>query len=127
VNDSVLSPQLGVFRFSLLKNRNVGVASFAKKSLNAFLAFAVSPRTRSRAKRNPSGRAVLRCSTALSLGTFRPQVSVRYLRAISTSLREGDGWLAISSFLSALGARNLKPMLPSSSQIWFRKYRFPRR
>jgi hypothetical protein len=52
---------------------------------------------------------------------------VRYLRAISTSLPEGDGWLAISSFVSGLGARSLKPVLPCSPQIWVRKYRFPRR
>jgi hypothetical protein len=61
------------------------------------------------------------------IGYFGPPVSVRYLRAISTCFGEGDGSLAISSFISALGARTLKPMLPSSPQIWFRKYRFPKR
>jgi hypothetical protein len=74
----------------------------------------------------PSGRAVLLSSTAHSLGTL-VRVFLRYLRAISTCFGEGDGSLAISSFISALGARNLKPMLPSSPQIWFRKYRFPKR
>ena len=44
---------------------------------------------------------------ALGLGPL-----VRYFRAISTSLREGEGWLAISSFVSGLGARSLKPALP---------------
>ena len=49
-----------------------------------------------------------------------------YLRAISTSLPEGDGSLAISGFVASLGTRNFKPALPCTPQIWVRKYRFPR-
>ena len=63
-------------------------------------------------------------------GTMVPALGLvplmRYLRAISTSLPEGDGLLAISSFVSGLGARNFKPALPCTPQIWVRKYRFPR-
>ena len=48
--------------------------------------------------------------------------SVRYLRAISTSLPEDDCLLAVSSLVSGLGAWSLRPVRPGAMQIWVRKY-----
>jgi hypothetical protein len=75
--------------------------------------------------RSPYSRPIRKGRTAMQHGPFigysSSPVSVRYLRAISTSLPEGDCLLAISSFVSGLGARSLKPVLPGSPQIWVRK------